>query len=38
VPAAVADQATGQQLWEASEQLTGIRYEFSRPDAPEAGR
>jgi NAD(P)-dependent dehydrogenase (short-subunit alcohol dehydrogenase family) len=38
VPAAVADEATGQQLWQASEQLTGIRYQFSRLDAPEAGR
>jgi NAD(P)-dependent dehydrogenase (short-subunit alcohol dehydrogenase family) len=38
VPAAVADQATGQQLWQASEELTGISYKFSRPDAPEDGR
>jgi NAD(P)-dependent dehydrogenase (short-subunit alcohol dehydrogenase family) len=28
VPASVADEGTGQQLWEASEKLTGIRYEF----------
>jgi len=29
VPAAVADKATGLQLWEASERLIGVRYQFS---------
>jgi len=38
VPPAVADQATGLQLWEASERLTGAHYQLSQRGAPENDR
>ena len=38
VPPAVADQATGQRLWQASENLTRVHYHLNRPGAPEGDR
>ena len=38
LPAAVADKAIGQRLWEASESLTGVHYHLNRPGAPEGDR
>jgi NAD(P)-dependent dehydrogenase (short-subunit alcohol dehydrogenase family) len=38
VPAAVADEAVGLQLWEASERLTGVRYQLNRRGAPDGDR
>jgi hypothetical protein len=38
VPPAVADQATGQRLWQASERLTGVHYQLSQRGAPENDR
>jgi NAD(P)-dependent dehydrogenase (short-subunit alcohol dehydrogenase family) len=38
LPAAVADKAIGQRLWQASETLTGVHYHLNRPGPPEGDR
>jgi hypothetical protein len=38
LPAAVADEAIGRQLWEASERLSGVHYQLNQGGGPEGDR